>query len=254
MVKFNVLDEEKRLVAGYISTEIVDNQGDLVPIEELEKTMLTLMDRGGFLNYSHSNKSVGKILQWDVRENPEVKKKGIYVVAKIFNDYHVDDLVWEKVKAGELGGFSIGATAKEAKMKLRDGKRGLPRDVDVLHDVSLMEVSLVENPANPLALVDAVSMAKGDMSIEQFRELDYESKMDFVASWMVDITQAVTDLAKKATMQKKARDSFSKGLFDTVKSIEKSMQESEGKREIRKLLYGELSWNYRGFYDKKGGM
>ena len=72
-------------------------------------------------------------------------------------DYQIDDEVWKLIKAGELRGFSIGAQAKEEKMMLKDEKSGLPKEVGVLHDLNLMEISVCKEPANPLAIVEEVN-------------------------------------------------------------------------------------------------
>lgn len=168
--EIEIQDEKKRLVSGWASVVIVDKQGDIVPVSELTRSMLTLMDRGGYFIYGHSNKAVGKILQWDIREHPETKALGVHFIAKIYNDYPIDDIVWEKIKKGELKGFSIGATAREEKRLLKDDKTGMPKEVGVLHDLSLMEISIVDQPANPLALVDQVSFAKG--TVESMEKIE----------------------------------------------------------------------------------
>jgi len=166
--QIEIKDEDKRLVSGWASVSVLDKEGDIVPVSELKRSMLTLMDRGGHIIYGHSNKPVGKILQWEVKEHPDTKALGIHFIAKIFSDYPVDDIVWEKIKKGELTGFSIGATAREEKKVLKDDSTGLPKEVGILRDLSLMEVSVVEEPANPLALVDEVNyVAKGDAAMNE---------------------------------------------------------------------------------------
>ena len=166
--QFEIIDEDKRLVSGWATVEVVDKQGEIVPVSEMKKAMYAFMDRGGHVMFKHSNKPVGKVLKWDIEKHPEAGVYGIRIVAKIFDEYPVDDLVWNMIKQGKLKGFSIGATAKAKRMVLKEPKKGLPREVGVLHDLSLMEISLVEEPANPLALIEEVNyVAKGDDVSEQ---------------------------------------------------------------------------------------
>jgi len=139
------------------SVEVIDLQGDIVPISEMKKAMYKFMDRGGSIMYGHSNKPVGKVLQWEVEKFPGSDVYGIKFVAKIFKDYQFDDEVWKLIKSGELKGFSIGAQAKEKKMMLKDESSGLPKEVGVLHDLNLMEISVCKEPANPLAIVEEVN-------------------------------------------------------------------------------------------------
>jgi hypothetical protein len=154
--QFEIIDEDERLVKGWASVEVVDLQGDIVPISELKRAMYRFMDRGGLIMYAHSNKPVGKVLQWEVEKYPGTDVYGIRIVAKIFKDYPIDDAVWKAIKNGELKGFSIGAQAKEEKRLIKDAN-GQTREVGVLHDLNLMEISIVKEPANPLALVEEVN-------------------------------------------------------------------------------------------------
>ena len=152
----NISNEDERIVAGWISVEVKDLQGDLVPIDEIEKAMYKLMDRGGGIFYGHSNKPVGKILRWEVKKNPETGKMGVYVVAKIFRDYKIDDMVWEKIKKGIITGFSVGGTGKQKTVIMKDDD-GIEKPVRMLTDIELCEISLVERPANPYAKIDFVN-------------------------------------------------------------------------------------------------
>jgi len=155
--QFEIVDEDERLVSGFASVEVIDLQGDIVPISEMKKAMYKFMDRGGSIMYGHSNKPIGKVLQWEVEKFPGSDVYGIKFVAKIFKDYQFDDEVWKLIKSGELKGFSIGAQAKEKKMMLKDESSGLPKEVGVLHDLNLMEISVCKEPANPLAIVEEVN-------------------------------------------------------------------------------------------------
>ena len=189
--QFEILDEDKRIIAGWASTEVVDLHGDLVPIEEIRRGMYNLMARGGNILYGHSNKPVGRILEWDIRKHPEVNVDGLWIVAQIYKDYPLDDVVWNMIKRGLLKGFSIGGQGKKAKAFVK-GDRS--KTVNVVHDLNLMEISIVPTPANPLATIEQVNyIAKGlneskqviDVSrvLEKYgvsrEDLDKLSKCDF---------------------------------------------------------------------------
>lgn len=158
--QLNIKDESQRLVEGWASVQIKDKDGELIPIEELENIMPILMDRGGLVMFKHSNKPVGKILKWEVAEHPETGKKGIKLLVKIFNHYKLDDMVWQWIKEGKIKGFSFGgASGKEEYLPWRKGED----IVRVLKDIEGYEFSLVENPANPYATIEAINWkAKGD--------------------------------------------------------------------------------------------
>lgn len=164
--QFEIVDKDKRLFGGWASVEIVDGQGDIVPISELKKAMIDLMDRGGNLNLTHSNKTIGKILQWEIKEHPVSHTQGLHIVGKVFADNDVDNATWEAIKSGKLGGFSIGAAAKSEKRMLKSAD-GSKKEVGVLHGLSLFEISPVERPANQLSLVDEVNFVAKSMEVEK---------------------------------------------------------------------------------------
>lgn len=158
--QFEIRDENERIIAGFASVEIVDKQGDIIDVSELKRAMYKLMDRGGFIVYGHQNKHVGKILDWEIRKHPETGKQGLWLVAKIFNDYAIDDAVWQAIKQGKLTGFSIGGMGRLKKEKIKEN--GTEKEVNVVEDLQLFEISIVEEPANPLARIEEVNFfAKG---------------------------------------------------------------------------------------------
>jgi len=170
---FEILSEDDRIVAGWASVEILDSQGDIIPIEEIERAMYVLMDRGGQILYGHGNKPIGKILKWEIRKHPEANANGLWVVAKIYKDYPLDDEVWRLVKEGQLKGFSIGAQGRKEKRVLKDKSVNLPDSVNVVRDLNLMEISIVPTPANPLATIEQVNyIAKGADGGDKKLDLD----------------------------------------------------------------------------------
>jgi HK97 family phage prohead protease len=170
---FEILSEDDRIVAGWASVEILDSQGDIIPIEEIERAMYILMDRGGQILYGHGNKPIGKILKWEIRKHPEADANGLWVVAKIYKDYPLDDEVWRLVKEGQLKGFSIGAQGRKEKRVLKDKSVNLPDSVNVVRDLNLMEISIVPTPANPLATIEQVNyIAKGADGGDKKSDLD----------------------------------------------------------------------------------
>lgn len=168
--QFEIQDENKRIIAGWASVMIRDLQNDIVPVSELEKAMYNFMDRGGHIIFSHQNKPVGKVLRWEIKEHTEKGKLGLWIVAKIFNDYPIDDKVWEMIKSGVLKGFSIGGAGKPKKKLIKEN--GTTKEINVIEDVQLMEISIVEEPANPFAKIEYVNyFAKGSVSDTEYVEI-----------------------------------------------------------------------------------
>ncbi|MDE2166538.1 MAG: HK97 family phage prohead protease [Alphaproteobacteria bacterium] len=125
-------DEEKRLAIGYASTPALDSQGEIVKREAVEAALPDYM-RFANIREMHLPSAVG------VAAAADVDARGLHIQAKV-----VDDDAWEKVKQGVYKGFSIGG-----RVTSRD-----PADHRVITGIELTEISLVDRPANPEAVID----------------------------------------------------------------------------------------------------
>lgn len=132
------LDREQRLVFGYASTEALDNQGEIVTKSAIEAALPAYM-RFANIREMHQPSAVG------VAEEAEVDEKGFRIGARI-----VDDGAWKKVTEGVYKGFSIGGKVTE-----RD-----PVRKHVITGLDLLEVSLVDRPANPEAMIELYKGAR----------------------------------------------------------------------------------------------
>jgi len=126
------LDAEQRLAIGYASTPALDSQGEIVKREAVEAALPEYM-RFANVREMHRPSAVG------VAEAADVDDKGLRIKAKV-----VDDDAWEKVKQRVYKGFSIGG-----RVTARD-----PADPRVITGLELTEISLVDRPANPEAVID----------------------------------------------------------------------------------------------------
>lgn len=126
------IDETQRLVFGYASTEMLDSQGEIVRKEAIEAALPDYM-RFANIREMHQPSAVG------VAREAELDDKGLHLAAKI-----VDDEAWRKVVEGVYKGFSIGG-----RVTARD-----PDEKHVIIGVDLLEISLVDRPANPEAVIE----------------------------------------------------------------------------------------------------
>ena len=90
------IDNERRMVWGYASTEAQDSQRETVKREALQKALADYM-RFANIREMHQPSAVG------IAKEAEVDERGLYLGAKI-----VDGDAWEKVVEGVYKGFSIG--------------------------------------------------------------------------------------------------------------------------------------------------
>jgi len=147
--------ESDRIFEGWGSIEMVDRDGDFIPIDAISQVMETYMKRGGVITDSHSSRIVGKMLDWNVKERQD-GKKGIWLKGSIHNDYPIDDAVWYAIKSGHYEGFSLGGDAFEKYMECDEAEcyQKIPK-------MALYEWSVVRIPSNQGATIQAVNaMAK----------------------------------------------------------------------------------------------
>lgn len=177
-----IINEKDRLARAWVSVEVKDKDGDLITISDMRKTMNTWMKRGAPISDSHSNRVIGKGLNWTEKIHPETGKPGIEIDYQIFDDYTIDEQVWEEIKSGERAGLSFGGRAtEESKLVKVDGEGddgGLARK---LAGIEGYEISSVTDPANQHALNTKVNflaksakgetMNKNEIKIEIINEL-----------------------------------------------------------------------------------
>lgn len=145
-VVFNKIDEEKRTVSGFATLDNVDAHGDIIDAAASVDAFKRF--RGG-LREMHTNNAVGTLVSFEEAkkyydEDKEVYT-GVYITAKVSKG--AQD-TWEKVLDGTYKGFSIGGKIKKRDKLTMDGV-----ERPVIKEYDLIEVSLVDNPANPLANV-----------------------------------------------------------------------------------------------------
>ncbi len=138
------VDEDKRIVEGFATTEAVDSQGEVVKLSAIKKALPEYMKYAN-LREMHQWSAVGRTIAAKADE----KKKGLWIRGKI-----IDDTAWEKIKAKVYNGFSIGGVVNK--------KIG-----NIIHDLSLNEISLVDRPANPKAMFTMVKIKEGGKVMEK---------------------------------------------------------------------------------------
>lgn len=108
--KSDKLDEEKRLVTGIVlQPEVVDAHGDVISVEEIEKTAHEFMEKFRAIGEQHLELAEAVPVESftakdDMELGGEKVLKGSWVLTvKVLNDE-----LWEAVKNGSYTGFSIG--------------------------------------------------------------------------------------------------------------------------------------------------
>jgi uncharacterized protein YoxC len=150
------VDEGRRIVSGFASLDNLDKQDDIVTTEA---SMQAFAKFRGNIREMHQPSAVGKMVSFKEEKyfDPESKKfyKGVFVSAYISKG--AQD-AWEKVLDGTYTGFSIGG-----RMNKWDDAYDEKSDksIRVIKEYDLIELSLVDSPANQFANIVSVEKVDG---------------------------------------------------------------------------------------------
>jgi hypothetical protein len=159
MADFNIsfpidmIKKEQRIVSGIATADNIDKSNDIVDFEASKEAFANW---GGNIREMHAPIAVGKAVKY---EPVTITDKD----GNTYNAFKVEAYIskgaedtWQKVLDGTLRSFSIGGKVikkEEMANKMHNG-----RPINVIKKYVLGELSLVDNPANALAVIDLVKM------------------------------------------------------------------------------------------------
>ena len=145
------VDVEKRIVSGFATLDNVDRQGDRITSEASRKAFESFR---GNVRLMHQPIPAGKVVNFrtetffDMETNKQYS--GVYVDAYISKGA---DNIWQMVLDGTLTGFSVGGNVKDSEPVLDAESQ---KTVRIIKDYDLVELSLVDSPANQLANIFSI--------------------------------------------------------------------------------------------------
>ena len=159
MTDFNIsfpidmIKKEQRIVSGIATADNIDKSNDIVDFEASKEAFANW---GGNIREMHAPIAVGKAVKY---EPVTITDKD----GNTYNAFKVEAYIskgaedtWQKVLDGTLRSFSIGG--KVIKKEEMADKMYNGRPVNIIKKYVLGELSLVDNPANALAVIDLVKM------------------------------------------------------------------------------------------------
>jgi hypothetical protein len=157
-VPFTKVNREKRTVSGFATLDNLDQTGDVVTQEASMKAFESFR---GNIREMHQPLAVGKVASFrpETFYDPATKEfyNGVYVDAYISKG--AQD-TWEKVLDGTLTGFSIGGKIIESDNEVN---KSTGASVRFIKDYALVELSIVDSPANELCNIISIEKVNGQM-------------------------------------------------------------------------------------------
>jgi len=153
IVKYDKNDDGTLMVYGKATDDTLDLDSQICDPKWLDEAMPRWFKSGGNIREMHGPSAAG------IAKEYEAKTDGHYIGVHV-----VDPLAAKKVETGVYQGFSIGIKSPRV---VRDAKAANGRIVDG----SIIEVSLVDRPANPSAKLILAKAVEGETSLVQVEEL-----------------------------------------------------------------------------------
>jgi hypothetical protein len=157
-VPFTKVNREKRTVSGFATLDNLDQTGDVVTSEASLKAFESFR---GNIREMHGSNAVGKMVSFkpETFYDPTTKEfyNGVYVDAYISKG--AQD-TWEKILDGTLAGFSIGGKIMDSENEVNKSNG---KTVRFIKEYALMELSVVDSPANELCNILSVQKMNGQL-------------------------------------------------------------------------------------------
>lgn len=181
---FQKIDREQRVVTGIATADNVDYEDDRI---SFEGSLEAFSNWIGNIREMHEPIAVGKLV--DFRPVPVSYRGKTYngIEVSVYISKGAED-TWQKILDGTLRGFSIGGRSLEAEMEYDEE---LQRQVRVIKEYMLGELSVVDNPCNPAGMFTMVKM-RSDGSLE-YEDFDEDDDSDLFDKAISDINLTPTD-------------------------------------------------------------
>jgi hypothetical protein len=157
-IPFTKVNREKRTVSGFATLDNIDQTGDVVTAEASLKAFEGFR---GNIREMHSSNAVGKMVSFKPETYYDTKS------GEFYNGVYVDEYIskgaqdtWEKVLDGTLQGFSIGGKIVDSENEVN---KSTGNPVRFIKEYSLIELSVVDSPANELCNILSIQKMNGQL-------------------------------------------------------------------------------------------
>ena len=218
--KVNENDDGTLTVSGIASSESIDSDGEIILADAIKNSIGDYM-KFGALREMHQNIAAGTTLSMKVSDDGKTEIEALVV----------DPVSVKKVLAGVLKGFSIGG-----KVTKRSGQNR-----NIIEALKLTEVSLVDRPANPDAMI---TLYKADTIGDEPEDDEVEVKETGTPERTEEVAKSlycIADLASVLNHAKYVQRTLA--LEETGSTIPDEIKEwiSEGLEILNQLTLEEIT-------------
>lgn len=142
-------DEDQRMVYGFATTPDLDSDGEIISLEAVKAALPEYL-KFPTLREMHQPKAVGTVKEAEIKNG---EAEGLWIGAKV-----VTEEAWKLVKEGVYKAFSIGGNV-------------LRKAGNMITGLELVEISLVDVPANKAAVIELWKAGKLSKNAEMVYSL-----------------------------------------------------------------------------------
>lgn len=171
-----IVDDDQRVARGWLTVQLPDSKGQVLPVDEVLKSLPGWMERGAPISDpTHTDKIVGKGVNFEKAIHPVHGVPGIRIDYQIHKGEEYFDHHWNGIKSGRVKGLSwSGQYGKAVPMEVK----GTPATKLDGHLVTFAVASCAD-PVNPYALNTHANLkaASGDKENESFITLSQAKEL-----------------------------------------------------------------------------
>ena len=212
--KQKISDDDKLVIGGPASIELVDREGHLITTNALDKAFDKYMANFRTRNAMvlHSDVQVGWALPAYISKSGQIFKSGVngnglFFITELRNDTKISKKVSEQIHSGKLKSYSIAGSA----LKTKNIQKGL-QDVMQVDELELAEVTVCEKGVNQAASFEIIksenaatkSCIDGSCLItkeHEHEEPKKEVELMFKSDGEIDFTQSFMNFIQKEMPQ-----------------------------------------------------
>ncbi len=241
---------DERIIEGYASTRDIDRMNDIILPTAFEDTMPQYM-KNPVMHFGHNWTSypIGKIIGY------EINRKGLYIKAKLSS---LADDVWTLIKEGILKAMSIGFKIIDSEeFEEKDDAGNIKRRLRKIKKIDLYEISVVNVPANPRALIDSaksiglemkslIDGIEGDTAKKEYKTMgepkEKVSKNDEVEKKLEGFEKKLDEITEKIS-----KVDVNENIFGIIKQLQEADRRSN--TELMEMISKSQEDFFKKYYE-----
>jgi len=214
------IDEEKRIIEGFATTEDVDREDQVVSLKAVEKALI-LYQKNPTVRADHKAPPIGTTLSAKAMQKDG--HKGLFVRVQIGKNTRACDEAWALIKQGLYKAFSIGGIVKAIKSVY---SKVAGKHIQKISEIMISEISITDAPANQACMFTVLGKSLSDIDTSS---LEVDTTMTDT-----EFSKQVEDFSKRMDVVEKGQESMGveqKSMGEDITVIKTLLEKQAGDSE-----------------------